>query len=83
MHKHFSDRWNPNEASDEEDEPEGGSIRFTGRNGLIFLVDAHEDLTGTRDTFESCLECIEAVMLNRIISSAKDLVGFEIYIYIF
>lgn len=70
-----SDRWNPNEApADEEDEVDGGAIQYSGRNGLIFLLDAHEGLTGTRDTFESCLECIEAVMLNRIISSAKDLV---------
>lgn len=59
----------------DDDEDGFNNTSFNGRDGVIFLVDASKSITGNPDKFHSCLSCIEAGMMNRIISSNRDLVS--------
>ena len=51
-----------------------------GRDGLIFLIDVTKPMfQKSRDTdeffFEICLKCIHNVLMSKIVSSDKDVVG--------
>lgn len=75
------DYWEPDGVDEEDDQYEEESVTtmFGGRDGVIFLIDADDNLTGDSECFRKCLECIEAGMLNRIISNARDMVGIVLY----
>lgn len=74
----FSDFWNPAAVIDVDEDEDAPFGTLSGRDGVIFLIDA--GLSGNSDNFRSCLECIVAVMKNRIIQSEKDLVSEPIKI---
>lgn len=68
--------------SDHEDNEEDDDLNLSGRDGIIFLVDCAESMfkpvdddDDSRSKFRIAIECIEAVMRNRIIMSDTDLVG--------
>ncbi len=84
MNKNFvcfmysSDFWNPDDGDNEEYEEE--LSRFSGRDGVLFLVDA-KTVANSEEHFRNCLSLIETTMMNRIIQSERDLVcdfGFVI-----
>jgi len=55
-----------------------------GRDGLIFLIDVtkpmFENNNDTNETpFEICLKCLHNVLMSKIISSDKDLLGVVFY----
>lgn len=66
--------------SDNEDGEEEDDFNLAGRDGIIFLVDCAESMflpveeDDPRSKFRIAIECIEAVMRNRIIMSDSDLV---------
>lgn len=66
----FSNFWNPDEQTeDNEEEIE----RFSGRDGVLFLIDART-IANDEEQFRSVLSLIETTSMNRIIQSEKDLV---------
>lgn len=66
---------------EENDEGEAtGASWEVGRDGLIFLIDATKPMftkveDGNESAFEICLKCAHNVLMSKIISSDKDLVG--------
>ncbi|KAM9229092.1 X-ray repair cross-complementing protein 6 isoform 1-T1 [Dugong dugon] len=81
-----------NEGDEEEEEqdegPEaGGEYKYSGRDSLIFLVDASRAMfesqnEGDEDEltpFEMSIECILSVYTNKIISSDRDLLAVVFY----
>ncbi|XP_037369359.1 X-ray repair cross-complementing protein 6 [Talpa occidentalis] len=78
-----------NEDDDEEEEQEegleaGGDYKFSGRDSLIFLVDASRamfDSQGENELtpFDMSIQCIQNVYTNKIISSDRDLLAVVFY----
>lgn len=66
--------WNPNDEN-EEDEEEDFNPRNNGRDGNIYLIDVAKSLVGVPGALMSVTECIEAGLLNGIISRERDLVS--------
>lgn len=69
----FSNFWNPDDGDEENEEED--LLAFSGRDGVLFVVDA---ATVAKDEiqFRDCLNLIETTMMNRIIHSERDLVTF-------
>ncbi|XP_030063630.1 X-ray repair cross-complementing protein 6 [Microcaecilia unicolor] len=75
--------FNPDEDEEEEEEEgaeTGGDYRFSGRDSLIFLVDASkamfENLNEDGNTcFDITIQCIRSVYTSKIINSERDLLG--------
>uniref|UniRef100_A0A2K6GSU6 5'-deoxyribose-5-phosphate lyase Ku70 n=1 Tax=Propithecus coquereli TaxID=379532 RepID=A0A2K6GSU6_PROCO len=76
------------EGDDEEEEQEsfeaGGEYKYSGRDSLIFLVDASramfESLGEDELTpFDMSIQCIQSVYINKIISSDRDLLAVVFY----
>ncbi|XP_069087363.1 X-ray repair cross-complementing protein 6 [Pleurodeles waltl] len=73
------------EGDDDDEEVDeggegGGDFRFSGRDSLIFLIDASKSMfesfqEGVQSPFEMTLQCIRSVYTSKIISSYQDLVG--------
>lgn len=67
------------------DEGEEGQEQYStgGRDGLIFVIDANEDMFDEHESkpalFRKCLECIESTMMNMIISSERDNLAILFY----
>ncbi|KAG8517881.1 X-ray repair cross-complementing protein 6 [Galemys pyrenaicus] len=78
-----------NEDDDEEEEQEegpeaGGEQKYSGRDSLIFLVDASRamfDSQGENELtpFDMSIQCIQNVYTNKIISSDRDLLAVVFY----
>ncbi|KAG7275496.1 hypothetical protein CRUP_032539 [Coryphaenoides rupestris] len=78
--------WNAyyqNEEEDEEEQEEGGEssgeFKFTGRDSLVFLVDASKEMfikgeDGEPSNFDKTMQCVRSVYTSKIISSHRDLV---------
>ncbi|XDC50654.1 hypothetical protein R6Z07M_001836 [Ovis aries] len=74
---------------DEEEEQEegleaGGDDSYSGRDSLIFLVDASRALFESQDEdeltpFDMSIQCIRSVYTNKIISSNRDLLAVVFY----
>lgn len=74
---------------DEEEEQEeslegGGEYTYSGRDSLIFLVDASSAMFQSQDEdeltpFDMSIQCIKSVYTNKIISSAQDLLAVVFY----
>lgn len=74
---------------DEEEEQEeslegGGEYTYSGRDSLIFLVDASSAMFQSQDEdeltpFDMSIQCIKSVYTNKIISSAHDLLAVVFY----
>lgn len=78
-----------NEGDDEEEEEEegpeaSGDYKYSGRDSLIFLVDASRamfDSQGEEELtpFDMSIQCIQSVYTNKIISSDRDLLAVVFY----
>lgn len=51
------------------------TLTISGREGTIYLIDAN--LFADVEQFRQCLQCIEASMLNKILTNHKDLVSYN------
>uniref|UniRef100_A0A8D0VDH4 Ku domain-containing protein n=1 Tax=Sus scrofa TaxID=9823 RepID=A0A8D0VDH4_PIG len=65
-------------------EDEGGYYRCSGRDSLIFLVDASRAMFESQDEdeltpFDMSIQCIQSVYTNKIISSDRDLLAVVFY----
>ncbi|XP_069710920.1 X-ray repair cross-complementing protein 6 [Phaenicophaeus curvirostris] len=74
------------EGDGEDEQQEGEAVatsRFSGRDSLVFLVDASKAMfesEGDGETpFEMTLQCIRNVYTSKIISSDRDLLGVVFY----
>lgn len=82
--------WNAyykNEDDDDEQEEgdeSGGDYKVTGRDSLVFLVDASKEMfvkgeDGEPSNFEMTMQCVRSVYSSKIISSYRDLVALVFY----
>ncbi|XP_067003694.2 X-ray repair cross-complementing protein 6 [Anabrus simplex] len=70
------------DSDDENNEDEENSSEWGGRDGVIFLIDATRAMFTDEDgdiPFRTCIECCKTTMLNKIIGSAKDLIGVVLF----
>uniref|UniRef100_A0A8C2MK28 X-ray repair cross-complementing protein 6 n=1 Tax=Cricetulus griseus TaxID=10029 RepID=A0A8C2MK28_CRIGR len=73
------------EEEEEEESPDpGGEYKYSGRDSLIFLVDASRamfDSQGEDEVtpFDMSIQCIQSVYTSKIISSNRDLLGVVFY----
>uniref|UniRef100_A0ABI0P461 X-ray repair cross complementing 6 n=1 Tax=Bos taurus TaxID=9913 RepID=A0ABI0P461_BOVIN len=77
-----------NEGDEEEEQEEGleagGDYSYSGRDSLIFLVDASRAMFESQDEdeltpFDMSIQCIRSVYTNKIISSNRDLLAVVFY----
>ncbi|KAM8980980.1 X-ray repair cross-complementing protein 6 [Sarcophilus harrisii] len=78
-----------NEGEDEEEEQEEGAdaegnYKYSGRDSLIFLVDASKAMfelqaEDGRTSFDLTIQCIQSVYSSKIISSDRDLLAVVFY----
>lgn len=70
---------------DEQDEEEsGGDYKSSGRDSLVFLVDASKEMfikgeDGEPSNFDMTMQCVRSVYTSKIISSDRDLVALVFY----
>ncbi|NXC15698.1 XRCC6 protein, partial [Corythaeola cristata] len=78
----------PEEEEDEQQQEEGGAeavadYRFSGRDSLIFLVDASKAMFESggdgMTPFDMTIQCIRNVYTSKIISSDRDLLSVVFY----
>ncbi|XP_072524254.1 X-ray repair cross-complementing protein 6 [Salminus brasiliensis] len=72
------------EVEQEEGEESAGDYKFSGRDSLVFLVDASKDMfvkgeDGEPSNFDMTMQCVRSVYTSKIISSDKDLVALVFY----
>ncbi|XP_072229511.1 X-ray repair cross-complementing protein 6 [Leuresthes tenuis] len=72
------------EEAQEEGEQSGGEYRITGRDSLVFLVDASKEMfikgeDGRPSNFDMTMEVVRTVYTSKIISSHRDLVALVFY----
>ncbi|KAJ6658970.1 hypothetical protein lerEdw1_019607 [Lerista edwardsae] len=77
---------NEEDEGEEEQDEEGetiGEYKYSGRDTLLFLVDASKAMFDSYDNnltpFEMTIQCIQNVYTNKIISHDRDLVGVVFY----
>ncbi|XP_058424244.1 X-ray repair cross-complementing protein 6 isoform X2 [Diceros bicornis minor] len=78
-----------NEGDEEEEEEEegleaDGEYKYSGRDSLIFLVDASKAMFESQDEdeltpFDMSIQCVRNVYTNKIISSDQDLLAVVFY----
>ncbi|XP_054438423.1 X-ray repair cross-complementing protein 6 [Pteronotus mesoamericanus] len=77
-----------NEGDEEEEQEEGleagGEYTYSGRDSLIFLVDASRAMFKSEGEdeltpFDISIQCIQSVYTNKIISSDRDLLAVVFY----
>ncbi|XP_055993528.1 X-ray repair cross-complementing protein 6 [Sorex fumeus] len=78
-----------NEGEEEEEEQEesnelGGEYKYSGRDSLIFLVDASRAMFDSQGEdgltpFDMSIQCIQSVYTSKIISSDRDLLAVVFY----
>ncbi|KAI5137914.1 X-Ray Repair Cross-Complementing Protein 6 [Manis pentadactyla] len=85
------DSYYKNEGHEEEEEEEeeegleaGGEYGYSGRDSLIFLVDASRAMFESQGAdeltpFNMSIQCIQSVYTNKIISSDRDLLAVVFY----
>ncbi|KAM4623273.1 X-ray repair cross-complementing protein 6 [Polymixia lowei] len=73
------------EEDHEEGEESGGDYyKITGRDSLVFLVDASKEMfikgeNGEPSNFDMTMQCVRSVYTSKIISSHRDLVALVFY----
>ncbi|XP_018540942.1 X-ray repair cross-complementing protein 6 isoform X1 [Lates calcarifer] len=72
------------EEEQEEGEQSGGDYKVTGRDSLVFLVDASKEMfikgeDGQPSNFDMTMEVVRSVYTSKIISSHRDLVALVFY----
>ncbi|KAI5623223.1 X-ray repair cross-complementing protein 6 [Silurus asotus] len=79
----WSDYRNDDEEVEEEEEL-AGEYKSSGRDSLVFLVDASKEMfvkgeDGESSNFDMTMQCVRSVYNNKIISSDRDLVALVFY----
>lgn len=64
---------------DQEDGEADEHVKFDGRDGIIYLIDAAKSVTGDRETFDLCLSCMEQDMLKIVWENPRNLVSVVFY----
>lgn len=72
------------EEEQEEGEQSGGDYKITGRDSLVFLVDASKEMfikgeDGAPSNFDMTMQVVRSVYTSKIISSHRDLVALVFY----
>uniref|UniRef100_A0A3Q3E8T1 DNA helicase n=1 Tax=Labrus bergylta TaxID=56723 RepID=A0A3Q3E8T1_9LABR len=72
------------EEEQEEGELSGGDYKITGRDSLVFLVDASKEMfikgeDGQPSNFDMTMQVVRTVYTSKIISSHRDLVALVFY----
>ncbi|KAM6964284.1 X-ray repair cross-complementing protein 6 [Tautogolabrus adspersus] len=72
------------EEEQEEGEQSGGDYKITGRDSLVFLVDASKEMfikgeDGQPSNFDMTMQVVRTVYTSKIISSHRDLVALVFY----
>ncbi|XP_017289088.1 X-ray repair cross-complementing protein 6 [Kryptolebias marmoratus] len=72
------------EEEPEEADPSGGDYKITGRDSLVFLVDASKEMfiqgeAGQPSNFDMTMQVVRSVYTSKIISSHRDLVALVFY----
>ncbi|XP_040922381.1 X-ray repair cross-complementing protein 6 [Toxotes jaculatrix] len=72
------------EEEREEGEQSGGDYKITGRDSLVFLVDASKEMfikgeDGQPSNFDMTMQVVRSVYTSKIISSHRDLVALVFY----
>ncbi|XP_053197268.1 X-ray repair cross-complementing protein 6 [Scomber japonicus] len=72
------------EEEQEEGEESGGDYKSTGRDSLVFLVDASKEMfvkgeDGQPSNFDMTMQVVRSVYSSKIISSYRDLVALVFY----
>ncbi|KAL2078079.1 hypothetical protein ACEWY4_025764 [Coilia grayii] len=72
------------EVEQEEGEEGGADYKSTGRDSLVFLVDASKEMfvkgeDGEPSNFDMTMQCVRSVYMSKIISSDRDLVALVFY----
>ncbi|XP_036390569.1 X-ray repair cross-complementing protein 6 [Megalops cyprinoides] len=75
---------NEDEVEEEEGEESGVDYKYSGRDSLVFLVDASKEMfikgeDGETTNFDMTMQCIRSVYTSKIISSDRDLVALVFY----
>ncbi|XP_007259146.1 X-ray repair cross-complementing protein 6 [Astyanax mexicanus] len=72
------------DVEQEEGEESAGDYKYSGRDSLVFLVDASKEMfvkgeDGEPSNFDMTMQCVRNVYTSKIISSDKDLVALVFY----
>ncbi|XP_059180799.1 X-ray repair cross-complementing protein 6 [Centropristis striata] len=72
------------EEEQEDGEQSGGEYKITGRDSLVFLVDASKEMfikgeDGQPSNFDMTMQVVRSVYSSKIISSHRDLVALVFY----
>ncbi|XP_031153785.1 X-ray repair cross-complementing protein 6 [Sander lucioperca] len=72
------------EEDEEEGEKSGGDYKTTGRDSLVFLVDASKEMfikgeDGEPSNFDMTMQVVRSVYTSKIINSHRDLVALVFY----
>ncbi|KAM7371127.1 hypothetical protein PAMP_010619 [Pampus punctatissimus] len=72
------------EEEQEEGEQSGGNYKITGRDSLVFLVDASKEMfikgeDGEPSNFDMTMQVVRSVYSSKIISSHRDLMALVFY----
>uniref|UniRef100_A0A8C3B153 DNA helicase n=1 Tax=Cyclopterus lumpus TaxID=8103 RepID=A0A8C3B153_CYCLU len=72
------------EEEQEEGEQSGGDYKITGRDSLVFLVDASKEMfikgeDGQPSNFDMTMQVVRSVYASKIISSHRDLMALVFY----
>uniref|UniRef100_A0A4W4FI59 DNA helicase n=1 Tax=Electrophorus electricus TaxID=8005 RepID=A0A4W4FI59_ELEEL len=72
------------EVEQEEGEESVGDYKSSGRDSLVFLVDASKEMfikgeDGEPSNFDMTMQCVRSVYTSKIISSDKDLIALVFY----
>jgi ATP-dependent DNA helicase 2 subunit 1 len=81
----MSSGWNPNFSDHDSEDEDDVAYSYSGRDAIVVLIDANatmfeEDADPEGNSnFQKTLKCIEALMLNKIVCSEKDLISVLLY----
>ncbi|XP_022054708.1 X-ray repair cross-complementing protein 6 isoform X2 [Acanthochromis polyacanthus] len=75
---------NEDEEEEQEEGEQSGDYRITGRDSLVFLVDASKEMfikgeDGQPSNFDMTMQVVRSVYMSKIISSHRDLVALVFY----
>ncbi|XP_061564153.1 X-ray repair cross-complementing protein 6 [Cololabis saira] len=75
---------NEDEEEDQEEDQPGGNYKITGRDSLVFLVDASKEMfikgeNGEPSNFDMTMQVVRTVYTSKIIGSHRDLVALVFY----
>lgn len=81
---YYKNEDNEEEDGQEEGQEHGGEYKYSGRDSLIFLVDASEAMFDSQGEngltpFDMSIQCIQSVYTSKIISSDRDLLAVVFY----